>query len=578
MTTMLKFIITVLLCSVHLMVLSGQSIDHTPNSRIFDSIDNDISVALKKGDKVEAIKLMNGKGKLLFNQGLYASELMLLNNAIKLSDNGCDTVKYPEIKTLYMESLNSMGGAYCYIAKYEEAINSYILMYKYNRGRDVLYNVKFYNGMGVAFSMSGKYDQAKGYYIQALEAVKGFKDEKQYRSNSFAINANLGGVFLFQREYDSAHIYIMEAQKLAILLNDKSMLLNCLQLLGTLNGSIGKAELAISYYNEACDVALECGNYFTIPSIKLNISEIYASEKNYDAAFSTAFEALEMSRKFDMVKLEMNALRSISRLYKQTGDNDKSLSYLEDSDRIRDSLFSQDNEERFLRQKTDFDMYKLSVEKEISDKNMEIKEGKRVINNLIVSIVILLLALTLIYLTHRLVKQEREKKVLENKHNTDINTYIDKQKAFENEIEKKNKELFLSSLSVAKNSELTGLLMQKLKILKTNTSSKGQETIKEAEELVLELTKASHIVELNECLKNVPSEFYDKLEIRYPDLTTSEKKICALMSFGLQSKDIANMTGKSNGAIGNIKFRIRQKINVDTGVDLEDFMFHIRES
>lgn len=574
-TIVLLFIIISLLSVLSRAAENGNALEKTTDNNTLDSIDNTIDKHLKRGENAEAMRSMLDKGKLLHQQGLYSNAVIVLDNAIRLSNDGKDTVKYPDMKVLYMECLNIKGGAYSYLSRYEDAIRCSIEMDKYNKDKNPVYKAKFYNLMGVVFAMNKKLDQAKGFYKQAIVITNSLEDSYSKSAQLFSTYSNLGGISVVKKEFDSAQIYLLESQRLAVYLKDKNKELVCLQLLGSLHANMNKFELAINYYNEAYELALQCNGYYMMTYLKMHLAKCYLALGNYEKARSLAFEGLEIARESKMKDNEIGILRVIANTYKQSGDINNAFKYLEESNVMKDSLFSQGNEERFLKQKTDFDMYKMSVEKEMFDKNMKLQESQRLVDKLVTLIIVLILVAASGLLTYKLMKQYRVNQLLKQEQ---LNL-IDEKRIFQDEIEKKNREMSISSLSLAKNSELISLLIQKLKVLKSNfpLKGKGNEMMREVEELVIQLSKESYIGELNDCLKQIPSSFYDKLDILFPDMTMGEKRICGLMSFGLSAKDIATMMGKTTGAIGVVKFRIRKKINVDPEVDLCEYFFNLRE-
>lgn len=546
--------------------------DSIVRNREFDSINALLDKSLKRGDKVEAMKIMVDKGKMLYHKGLYSSAIMSLDSAIKLSNDGKDTLQYPAMKELYMECLNVKSVTYSYLSKYEEAIRNSIEMDKYNKSNNPIYKTKFYNGMGVAFGMSGKSEQSKEYYIQAIVSAKKIKDRNDRNNQLFTIYSNIGGIFMVQKQFDSTHTYLMEAQKLAIQIKDKKKELICLQLLGSMNANMGKYELAIQYYNDAYRLAIEGGNYFMSAFLKSYLSACYMKLKDYKVAQKLAFEGLELARETKIKIIEIDIMSNIAMIYKEMGDMTNAFKYLYEGNRIKDSLFSSDNEDKFLRQKTDFDMYKLSVEKEMLGKNIKLQESQRLVDRLMILIAVLLLIAMSTFFSYKLLRQYRLRK-------EDRLKFIDERKSFQDEMDKKDNVLSLSLLSLAKADELIPLMINKLKALKTNLplNNKGNEVIKEIEKMLAQLSSDSNVAELNDCLRQIPADFYDRLDILFPELTMSEKRICGLMSFGFSAGEIANMIGKTTGAMAIIKFRIKKKIKADPGLDLCEYFFTLRE-
>lgn len=570
----LLFYVALSLCVGPLMAEDSKIID----SISIDSIDNVINTSIKKGDKVVAMQSTIEKGKMLYYKGLYANALMVFDNAIKLSDNGKDTLKRPEIGNLYMDCLGFKSSTCSYLSRYEEAVECAIMLDKYNVRNDISYKAKFYNSMGISFAMSGKLEQASEYYRQALAYAKKQEDTEGKDVRIFSICSNLASLFSIKSEFDSAQIYITEAQRLAVYIQDKKKELVCLNLLGTMNANMGRYELAINYYNEAYKLSLECKDYYMLAFLKSHLAMCYFRLGNYQTALKLAFEGLKLAKDTKMKRNEISIMNTLSMIYKDMGDINSAFRYLESSNKMKDSLFSQENEDKFLRQKTDFDMYRVSMEREMMERNLELQESRRIIDNQLMLMVVIVLVMISIFLTYRMVKQRRINKRLKRDRELDVDNMERERQQLKGEIEKKDRVISTKDISLMHKGEQSTLVMAKLKALKTNFPLKGKgfETIKEIEDLVAQMSVDNYYDGINYYLEQVATEFYDKLDILYPELTPSDKKICALMSLGLSTKDITNITGKTRGAIDNVKSRIRMKINVDAGVDLTDFFFRIR--
>ena len=63
------------------------------------------------------------------------------------------------------------------------------------------------------------------------------------------------------------------------------------------------------------------------------------------------------------------------------------------------------------------------------------------------------------------------------------------------------------------------------------------------------------------------SKFLDLLSTRHPDLTKSEKRICAFMLINLSTKEIAELLDRSPRTVDVTKYNIRKKLNTDLSTD-----------
>lgn len=69
--------------------------------------------------------------------------------------------------------------------------------------------------------------------------------------------------------------------------------------------------------------------------------------------------------------------------------------------------------------------------------------------------------------------------------------------------------------------------------------------------------------------------FLSKLTKTYPVLSNNELRICAMIKTGKSSKEIAELTSKTENSVAVIRSRIRGKINVPKSVSLFDFLMKI---
>jgi DNA-binding CsgD family transcriptional regulator len=70
----------------------------------------------------------------------------------------------------------------------------------------------------------------------------------------------------------------------------------------------------------------------------------------------------------------------------------------------------------------------------------------------------------------------------------------------------------------------------------------------------------------------VYENYLKRLGESYPELTVSDKKICAYIKMDLSSKDMAPLLNMSVRSIETNRYRIRKKLNLDREVNLSDFL------
>jgi DNA-binding CsgD family transcriptional regulator len=71
-------------------------------------------------------------------------------------------------------------------------------------------------------------------------------------------------------------------------------------------------------------------------------------------------------------------------------------------------------------------------------------------------------------------------------------------------------------------------------------------------------------------------EFYEKLQSKFPDLTTNERKLCAFLRLNMTTKEISAITNQSLNSIEMARHRLRKKLNIDNSqVNLTTFLMDL---
>jgi FixJ family two-component response regulator len=62
------------------------------------------------------------------------------------------------------------------------------------------------------------------------------------------------------------------------------------------------------------------------------------------------------------------------------------------------------------------------------------------------------------------------------------------------------------------------------------------------------------------------------LSEKFPNLTISDKKLCAYLKMDLSSKDIAPLLNMSFRSVEMSRYRLRKKMELERDVNLSDFL------
>ncbi|MEM9300360.1 MAG: LuxR C-terminal-related transcriptional regulator [Bacteroidota bacterium] len=87
-----------------------------------------------------------------------------------------------------------------------------------------------------------------------------------------------------------------------------------------------------------------------------------------------------------------------------------------------------------------------------------------------------------------------------------------------------------------------------------------------------QIEKESKINFKHKNIELIDSDFYDRLNDRFPDLTRSEIELCAYLKLQLTNKEIAAMKNVSFNGVNVSKNRLRKKMNIDSNTALGRFL------
>ena len=142
---------------------------------------------------------------------------------------------------------------------------------------------------------------------------------------------------------------------------------------------------------------------------------------------------------------------------------------------------------------------------------------------------------------------------------------------FQNELNKKNREMLVSAVSIFQNKKLVNQI-------KTEFLTKNEEICEESKLKILKILERfenlsnsfnsdlfeRRFIELND-------DFYNKLKTEFPTLTSGEQRLCAFLKLGLTIKEIAIINYSSYEAIRKAVYRIRKKLKQNDKIDINLF-------
>ncbi|MEM7382231.1 MAG: helix-turn-helix transcriptional regulator, partial [Bacteroidota bacterium] len=292
-----------------------------------------------------------------------------------------------------------------------------------------------------------------------------------------------------------------------------------------------------------------------------NKSETGLSEVYYN-------KALKISKNYGShIDFSPLVYERLSDLYLKDGDYQKAYENQKIAKLLDAEFFDSrsENNQPLLEIKDEFRMEKERQEKLIQQQRLEQLEQEDEIlllqRIILIGTIIFILLIGLIYLKQLRAKHKAEKLLIRR------NKELEIQKANEL-LELKNKELAASALQIVEKDEFLKELKTKLRAeggdLKTSEVNKILRSIS--------ISNNNNWEEFKLRFTAVNEKFYNELTSRYPNLSQSDQRICALIKLNFSSKDMARLLGISVESVHTTRYRLRKKIGLERSANLEEFI------
>lgn len=383
-----------------------------------------------------------------------------------------------------------------------------------------------YNSLGSLYELKNDKDEAENYYNLALAEFEKGKNSA-YLPTSYC---KLGEIAQNKGQQEVSNNYFKKALSLANSSENKQAQVNALVALGR-------------WYLAYSDDILQTENYFN----KARIIATPLSDKTF----------------------EIKTIEALIELKKEQSDFEEVTKLQNEVIAIKDSFFSYEREQIAK---------SLEVQFEVSEKNRKLelisaeKEVVKLTNYLLVSLLGLLICVfaILFFFLRRINK--RDKQLLKTKeelvHVMEEQKLL-KEQQFQNDIEHKESQLSAITIQMLEKNEL-------LDEIKNILNKKEPTSEKDIKKLVSKYTiQDNNWKDFDNYFESVNKNFYTRLKQKYPDISSNDLKICALIKLNLSIKEMASILNISPDSVKTARHRLRKKLQLTTEENLTDFILSV---
>lgn len=181
------------------------------------------------------------------------------------------------------------------------------------------------NNIGTIYRLKGNYPLALSYIYKALKL---FEDNNETAGKAYC-TYNIGFVYLRQNNYEKALEYLEESVRLREMIGDRAGAIKASGRVADVYVELGEYEKAIHIYNIVGNYYEATGDQKSLVYGLNGIATVYEKTKNYSKSLIERYNALVISRKFNLIEGIITNSSSIGLLEARLGNIKKGKEYLD---------------------------------------------------------------------------------------------------------------------------------------------------------------------------------------------------------------------------------------------------------
>ncbi len=485
------------------------------------------------------------------------------------------------------KALYSLAYSYEIIGQLDMGIKSCFEALKYLKKTNNKYLIGMtYNEIGLIYSASNstvELQRAIDYFNKFLIIQK----ERQDTAEIAGAYSNIGLIYIYLSNGDSAYYYSNLALKLRLKINQKRAIPISYGNVGMSLYFLNKKDSALVYYKKAEQIYLKSNNLYGLNETYRNYISFYLDSKDTEKAKIYVDKYFEAAKKINSRQITKTAYLGKYEYYKLIGDNEKALSNFEIYSAYSDTLNDEKIKDRIANMEA---VYKLDEkEKKIAllkekEKLAQQEKINRKQRFTFLMVVAAMMVIILLIIVLSVVRKRRQESIM---HDMEHRAFEKEKALAQSELEKSQlKEHELSTLLEYKSKQLTSHalnMMKKNQFLQEVENDVSEISKNSSEEVKNQLHKLNRSIRrMNksdkdwELFKNYFEEvnqgFYSRLAKKYQGLSPNDYKLLALIKLNMNIKETASVLNISPDSVKTARYRLRKKLHMTQEEDLYEFV------
>jgi len=398
------------------------------------------------------------------------------------------------------------------------------------------------------------YNNALGYFRKAAKVYKEQKDNV-YLSK---IHNDIGNAFFYLQKNDSAIYHLQTGLVLAKENGISETEGNALSILGkvfTKKEAYGKA---LAYLQESLKIHSTNNYAANIIATQNDIGHTYLQMHQPEKAIPFLTKSIQRATGEGPINDLKNAHKYRFEAYRELGQWRKAIEDQLSFQKLKDSIFNEKSAQQIEELRTIYETEKKEQQIAIQEQEITVLEQEASISNL--QRILMGIGLLLSLIGFYAIRQKMKRNALEKE-------------KIATELEFKKKELTTHALNIARKNEVLETVKQKAATLKLESNDAAYKDL--IHTINFDQQDDRNWENFIQYFEQVHKNFSANIKQKYPEITSNELRLMALLKMNLSSKEIASILNISAEGIKKARYRLRKKLNLTTEDSLQGLVLSL---
>jgi signal transduction histidine kinase/Tfp pilus assembly protein PilF len=306
-------------------------------------------------------------------QGSNYSDLYDFSNAGKSLERALEIYESISDKKGMASVITNEGNMYHRMTMYDKAQECFFRAFQlYSESGDMNGVASVLNHIGIVYRQLNNHEMALDYFYRSLEL---YNQIGGIRRGIASVQNNIGIIWSERNDFTKALDYYSQSLQSYEKIKSLNGIATASHNIGILHTRLGNYTDAMESYQRSVDINISASNYFNLANNYNNIGELYFLMKEFGKSFDFLEKALEIAVKINARRVISENYLFRTRLFRETGEFEKSLFNYELYDACNDSIFNTDARENIARLQVRHNRENQLSELELLQKDNEIRKS-----------------------------------------------------------------------------------------------------------------------------------------------------------------------------------------------------------